>query len=344
MLNYSTFQTTHNNAMNTKPSITIYVSTPKLSEEIQYLAFRHGKEWSHAAKNICNTEKPLLIINQRAICYSVNDDEVYDYDAANEFGKIVQWFEDVEKESEIAKLKAEIAILQKWKAEYCELESKWDIQKVGQELGLSPGTLINPEILPGIQRLKREIAQLRDELDAKSSESFPEGYDWHNPHGLTNEQIGVSEGWRLLLKEEINQDREPSLDLEAWSIVRSKWCEGLYYGDIENQTYRTKWPLPSLKNTPTSHPDTKTVSESKDDDFPTPERQEKEAGLKWFLEYLKRCKEVSFFTNEGIDSYTFKYGKSSMGYYFGEKDGKIGVMAGGRNGEFINITITQINP
>ena len=66
----------------------------------------------------------------------------------------------------------------------------------------------------------------------------------HNPHKLTEAQVGVSEGWRLISEEEQRLAKEPDKSLvELWSEYISAWnsCDtgGKFY---HTSTYRTKQP------------------------------------------------------------------------------------------------------
>lgn len=61
----------------------------------------------------------------------------------------------------------------------------------------------------------------------------------HNPDELTEEQVGVSEGWRLLALKEIAA-RSQTKDIECWDIVR--WNAWGYAGSDQQSTYRTKMP------------------------------------------------------------------------------------------------------
>jgi len=74
----------------------------------------------------------------------------------------------------------------------------------------------------------------------------PEGEEWHNPDKLTPEQVGVDDGWRLLLVSELAKDR----DAVIGDMLLSKgWDKGCY-GNNANATYRVKTaehPVGSLK-------------------------------------------------------------------------------------------------
>ena len=82
----------------------------------------------------------------------------------------------------------------------------------------------------------------------------PEGEEWQNPDNLTAEQVGIEDGWRLLLVSEIYHRETsarisgciwmPSLDIPRWSIYGRK------YGEEKFSSYRVKasdHPVGSLK-------------------------------------------------------------------------------------------------
>lgn len=71
----------------------------------------------------------------------------------------------------------------------------------------------------------------------------PEGQQWHNPQHFTPEQVGVSEGWRLLLVGEQIQKGD-MFDNYDRTWVSSSWV-GVPVGGIATDTYRTKRPLPA---------------------------------------------------------------------------------------------------
>jgi len=65
----------------------------------------------------------------------------------------------------------------------------------------------------------------------------------HNPDKLTEEQVGVKDGWRLLAPEEIGKATDKQL--KKWPISgweKGKWDIG-YCGFILDTTYRTKAPI-----------------------------------------------------------------------------------------------------
>lgn len=73
----------------------------------------------------------------------------------------------------------------------------------------------------------------------------PAGHAWHNPDNLTPEQ--VSEGYRLLLKNEIHDDRKLSLEIECW-LVDKIWDTSGWTGGSSDLTYRVPlatWPIPA---------------------------------------------------------------------------------------------------
>jgi hypothetical protein len=65
----------------------------------------------------------------------------------------------------IAMLRAaakQIEDLRRWKAEALAVEAQWDAQAVGKALGLTLGTPIKAGILPAVEKLKAELASLRN--------------------------------------------------------------------------------------------------------------------------------------------------------------------------------------
>lgn len=66
----------------------------------------------------------------------------------------------------------------------------------------------------------------------------------HNPDGLTEEQVGVSEGWRLLSGAEVHEsdDRCWTDEIELWCWSKKQWDNTKWRGANPEQTYRTKKP------------------------------------------------------------------------------------------------------
>jgi len=62
------------------------------------------------------------------------------------------------------KLERERDELARWKREQMFVESQWDAQAVAKELGMPAGADIRKNILPAIQKLKRERDEAREEL------------------------------------------------------------------------------------------------------------------------------------------------------------------------------------
>lgn len=62
---------------------------------------------------------------------------------------------------EMKLMEKELEQLQKWKDETLEVESQWDVQAVGEAMGLTIGERICPAILPYIRKLQGEIAEAR---------------------------------------------------------------------------------------------------------------------------------------------------------------------------------------
>lgn len=75
----------------------------------------------------------------------------------------------------------------------------------------------------------------------------PLEYLAHNPAGLTSEQIGVAEGWRLLDEDEI-EERNLHFEIQKWS--EEKWDSTAWAGNDTLGTYRTKMSRSELAKLP----------------------------------------------------------------------------------------------
>jgi len=74
----------------------------------------------------------------------------------------------------------------------------------------------------------------------------PDDDSWQNPDNLTAEQIGIDQGWRLLLKSEIGAGR--GRICQMWHF--GEWLHGAF-GNCEDETYRVaaqKFPLGMLRD------------------------------------------------------------------------------------------------
>lgn len=63
----------------------------------------------------------------------------------------------------------------------------------------------------------------------------------HNPDGLTEDQVGVRDGWRLLAKEEISIRREFTRDIQGW-CGSTGWDDTGWAAVNPDITFRTKKP------------------------------------------------------------------------------------------------------
>lgn len=84
--------------------------------------------------------------------------------------------------------------------------------------------------------------------------SPPEGQKWHNPANLNATQVGVRDGWRLLLESEVGEDQwkggieyMENSPTKRWSPFPEKLK---YYFSYRTMVYRTKSPLPEVKADP----------------------------------------------------------------------------------------------
>lgn len=109
--------------------------------------------------------------------------------------------------------------------------------------------------------LVRNGDRLWDWVNAKYRIKRPAIAKGNNPHNLTEDQVGVKDGWRLLTKEEIlYQDRvnacaDANHSIWGWAIGRQNWQQGRA-GTCVLNTYRTKQPegyfLPPVSKVPTT--------------------------------------------------------------------------------------------
>jgi hypothetical protein len=83
-------------------------------------------------------------------------------------------------------------------------------------------------------------------IEPKEFPAPPEGKAWHNPEKLTPEQVGVSEGWRLLLKNELVEIGDMhSMKNGTWSHSGNHRSSDARGKTASCLTYRTKRPLPA---------------------------------------------------------------------------------------------------
>lgn len=73
----------------------------------------------------------------------------------------------------------------------------------------------------------------------------PEGESWHNPDGLTAEQVEVDKGWRLLLVSEIKTEDNYREDIQFWPPIG--WGDSFGYWTSHTFSFRTKLPPPTPK-------------------------------------------------------------------------------------------------
>lgn len=86
----------------------------------------------------------------------------------------------------------------------------------------------------------------------------PDGEEWLNPDNLTGGQIGIDNGYRLLLKSECENLSKGDLrqgftSCECWIDEQTQWSGATYYGAAASITYRVvakKYPVGSLKPEP----------------------------------------------------------------------------------------------
>lgn len=86
------------------------------------------------------------------------------------------------------------------------------------------------------------LLQQRTAKPAPSFPALPPGEAWHNPEGLTPEQVGVDEGWRLQLVSELTNDLNDNT--QWWR--QNKWSPTDSWMSLpgDNATLRTRAALP----------------------------------------------------------------------------------------------------
>ena len=77
----------------------------------------------------------------------------------------------------------------------------------------------------------------------------------HNPAKLTEEQVGVEDGWRLLAEDEIDPRRGAQEGLECWNERHPEKCwtwniNLTWAGNSTDDTYRTKRPVGHFRPAP----------------------------------------------------------------------------------------------
>lgn len=71
----------------------------------------------------------------------------------------------------------------------------------------------------------------------------------HNPHRLTNERVGIRDGWRLLNTDEVGlQFRSPcpAVRINRWHPLRKSWTTTPFRGTSTKSTYRTQFTVQEL--------------------------------------------------------------------------------------------------
>ncbi len=109
----------------------------------------------------------------------------------------------------LEKVKAERDDLARWKKEMLEVESMWDEQTVGKELGVPPGEIIRGKILEKIRELKEaakekpEMAELveavGDIIDLAYLEHCKRGGRW-NPHYTLKQAVRIANAFVVVKK------------------------------------------------------------------------------------------------------------------------------------------------
>lgn len=75
----------------------------------------------------------------------------------------------------------------------------------------------------------------------------PAGIPWHNPEGVTQEQLESEKGWRFLVKEELDGRYADNPGVQIWNRRENKfkWAVRQLLVEDSSVTYRVNFPLPS---------------------------------------------------------------------------------------------------
>ena len=133
--------------------------------------------------------------------------------------------------------------------ELAEHLSKWLPELVaGKTLEYAPGRADSWYRIKTVFTLTEMIEDHREiRIKQTPIPDPPEGEEWQNPDNLTAEQIEIDDGWRLLLKSEVHEDKRKSVG-QIWTAGKSWHSYGC--GACKTVTYRTKAdesPVGSLK-------------------------------------------------------------------------------------------------
>lgn len=86
-------------------------------------------------------------------------------------------------------------------------------------------------------------------IDPASKPKPPKSAQGHNPYNLTEDQVGVKDGWRLLTLEEIEHRKHSQAhareDINMWvsfPVMSPYWAVRSYFANNKHNTYRTKQP------------------------------------------------------------------------------------------------------
>ncbi len=87
---------------------------------------------------------------------------------------------------------------------------------------------------------------LKDKSEAVKPLEFPapsESRAWGNPCNLTAEEVGLDQGWRLMMLGEVTKQEDEFFWGNSWISAR----EGIVIYRAQQETYRTRRPLPTPK-------------------------------------------------------------------------------------------------
>ena len=136
--------------------------------------------------------------------------------------------------------------------ELAEQLIKWLPELAAGKTLMNCGLVKGSKICVKIIDVKMLIRYLEDGLGIEIQQTPipdpPDGEEWQNPDSLTAEQIGIDDGWRLLLKSEIDINNS---EWVCYSWMQGQWWSGRPVAAVcvmtTNRVRAKQYPVGSLK-------------------------------------------------------------------------------------------------
>ena len=136
--------------------------------------------------------------------------------------------------------------------ELAEQLIKWLPELAAGKTLMNCGLVKGSKICVKIIDVKMLIRYLEDGLGIEIQQTPipdpPDGEEWQNPDSLTAEQIEIDDGWRLLLKSEIDINNS---EWVCYSWMQGQWWSGRPVAAVcvmtTNRVWAKQYPVGSLK-------------------------------------------------------------------------------------------------